>query len=113
MFNSIIKAAHAKPNEEICGIITKDFLVFADNISKNPRIHFEISPSIYFDIKIKSGIEISSVFHSHVLGSAEPSLADTEMSDNCLINYLIYSIITNEFCTYNPLLKQKKYFRSV
>lgn len=102
--DQIIKMSLRNPKEEICG-----FVVFKDNEEKVIQCKnkapekdklFLIGAKDFLNIKRKN--EILAVFHSHIIGTAEPSEFDLKMSEALCYPFIIYSIQQNEFNSHVP-----------
>ena len=57
------------------------------------------------DTNFINEIELLLIFHSHVVGCEKPSEFDEKSSENCCYPFLIYSINSEKFFLYEPLLK--------
>ncbi len=73
------------------------------NRSKNPEIFFMIDPYEY--LEFINEFKIISVFHSHLVGSEEPSEFDRKTSENCCLAFIIYSVCSEKFFIYEPQYK--------
>ena len=86
---------------ESCGVVhyangDLNFLK-CENLSDDPVHNFVIDASILIDYDVRY------VVHSHIKGSARPSINDTRNSDESCIPYLIYSIRDNDFYLYENI----------
>ena len=93
---------------ELCSIIgiNKDKKIIyreMQNKSKNPESYFIIDPYDY--LSFINEHECLLIFHSHLLGDESPSEFDKKTSENCCYPFLIYSVVTEKFCIYEPLYK--------
>tara|TARA_Y100000034_G_scaffold135598_1_gene208203 strand:- start:2264 stop:2626 length:363 start_codon:yes stop_codon:yes gene_type:complete len=95
-------------NCEICGLGVKNSLFFLKNIAPDKKTGFLVDPIDYFGIFNKSKIDFC--FHSHPEGSCNPSSMDIEMSQNALIDFLIFSVRDKKFSLYNPVREETIYF---
>lgn len=90
---------------ELCAMIGQDKagnIVYRQmqNRSKEPASYFMIDPYDYLQF-IKEYRPLG-VFHSHLVGSEEPSEFDVKTSENCCLAFLIYSVVTEKFFIYEP-----------
>ena len=104
--HKIKEMSHEHFKQEICGFLgydyeKKEFIVQKEeNIAKDPRSHFLISPLNYLLFKDSYGM--IAVFHSHIIGDETESEFDVKMSDNCCQPFLIYSLNTKKINIYTP-----------
>ena len=104
--HKIKEMSHENFKQEICGFLgydyeKKEFIVQKEeNIAKDPRSHFLISPLNYLLFKDSYGM--IAVFHSHIIGDETESEFDVKMSDNCCQPFLIYSLNTKKINIYTP-----------
>jgi proteasome lid subunit RPN8/RPN11 len=103
---AIQKVSHANHKIEICGIGNNKKLFFLKNISKTPKVRFEINPSDYFKI-LKNA---TFLFHSHCCGSAVPSEVDIFAAEEACLDSLIYSVPERSFSLYSSKFKKSIYF---
>ena len=103
---AIQKISLANHKIEICGIGNSKKLFFFKNISKTPKVRFEINPSDYFKI-LKNAVFL---FHSHCCGSAVPSEVDIFAAEEACLDSLIYSVPDRNFSLYNSKFKKCIYF---
>ena len=73
------------------------------NRSKNPDMYFIIDPYEY--LEFINDFKIISVFHSHLVGSEQPSEFDKKTSENCCLAFIIYSVCSENFFIYEPQYK--------
>lgn len=97
-YKEIIEHAESFPGEEVCGTVSLDKLLIAQvnkeiNESQNKNNSFIISTN-----KILNTENILGVYHSHPIGTADPSESDKKNSEEMCLPYLIYS---NEFKNFN------------
>lgn len=90
---------------EICALIGTDengkyCYRHMQNRSKSPESYFVIDPYDYLSFIMKRSC--FAVFHSHLMGSEEPSDFDVKTSENCCYPFLIYSVTTEKFFIYEP-----------
>ena len=92
---------------EICvliGVKMNKFVVkIVKNRSKDPSVLFYIDPYDYLNFINEN--ELLLIFHSHLVGCEKPSEFDEKSSENCCYPFLIYSINSEKFFLYEPLLK--------
>ena len=104
--HKIKEMSHEHFKQEICGFLgydyeKKEFIVQKEeNIAKDPRSHFLISPLNYLLFKDSYGM--IAIFHSHIIGDETESEFDVKMSDNCCQPFLIYSLNTKKINIYTP-----------
>ena len=104
--HKIKEMSHENFKQEICGFLgydyeKKEFIVQKEeNIAKDPRSHFLISPLNYLLFKDSYGM--IAIFHSHIIGDETESEFDVKMSDNCCQPFLIYSLNTKKINIYTP-----------
>lgn len=86
-------------DQEVCGILydKNDTLVFqpCENIAENNKISFLIDYSILIDYDVRY------IFHSHCIGSSNPSSTDKKCCEYLNIPFIIYSVKENTFSFYN------------
>ena len=89
------------PTQESCGIIVKENnllkFIACDNKSINPSCFFVIDSNIIIDY------DVEYIFHSHTIGSANPSIKDIRVSDELCIPFLIYSLKDDDFYLYDNI----------
>ena len=104
--HKIKEMSHENFKQEICGFLgydyeKKEFIIQKEeNIAKDPRSHFLISPLNYLLFKDSYGM--IAIFHSHIIGDETESEFDVKMSDNCCQPFLIYSLNTKKINIYTP-----------
>ena len=104
--HKIKEMSHEHFKREICGFLgydyeKKEFIIQKEeNIAKDPRSHFLISPLNYLLFKDSYGM--IAIFHSHIIGDETESEFDVKMSDNCCQPFLIYSLNTKKINIYTP-----------
>jgi proteasome lid subunit RPN8/RPN11 len=108
LFFKKIKNYCSSRNYECCGIATDKKLHFLENIHNNKRFFFQIPPESYFEIITKE--DISFIWHSHVLGSACPSSEDLDYAKEHRHFSLIYSVVDDNFCFFDPYCFKQVYF---
>lgn len=100
---SIKDQSLSKPNEEICGILylngEKIEIFPCQNIAEDPKRFFSISGENYFNCS-KLG-KIIAIYHSH-LNENDFSEFDKLNAEKHKINFIIYSIKTDDFYYYEP-----------
>lgn len=89
------------PDQECCGIIIKENnlnkFISCENKSLYPNESFVIGSHIIIDY------DVEYIFHSHTIGSANPSIKDMRVSEELCIPFLIYSLSCDEFYLYNNI----------
>ena len=92
--------------QEICGFLGFDessnkYVIKQEvNISPEPSSYFLMDPLRY--LLFKEEYKFIAVFHSHIIGTEEPSEFDIKMADNCCQPFLIYSLNTQKINIYQP-----------
>ena len=101
LLNTIKDYARLFNTQESCGLIVEKLsgvsFIECENLSENPKYHFEIDPKIFIENKVLY------VYHSHVNSSAKPSKLDKKMCDELCIPYLIYSLRDDDFYLYENI----------
>ena len=109
MYNFIQKLikAHAEyeKENECCGLIGLNNLkeiqvVPCENTHEQEENYFEISPKSF--IKKSKGLNILSIYHSHINFNSNPSEFDKVSSENWQLPFYIYSIKTKDFYLHFP-----------
>lgn len=106
LLEKISEASELSSSREICGFFgynpkTKRYIFQQENnISQDPQNYFSMDPYNY--LKFKERYDLLAVFHSHVIGDANPSEFDIKMSGVSCTPFLIYSINSKKFQIYCP-----------
>ena len=102
--DQIIKMSLQNPKEEICGFVVlkdnQEKVIQCKNKASEKDKLFLIGAKDFLNIKRKN--EILAVFHSHIMGTAEPSEFDLKMSEALCYPFIIYSIQQNKFNSHVP-----------
>ncbi len=102
----IKELCHKNLKQEICGFLgfnedSDEYIVKQEvNVSSEPFSYFLMDPLAYLLFKDK--YQFIAVFHSHIVGTEEPSEFDIKMADNCCQPFLIYSLNTQKINIYQP-----------
>jgi len=107
-FLSYIKRISSFHQEEICGLVAGNALLFVKNISPEPFSTFHVNPVKHLEVSRAKNIDFC--FHSHPGTSCKPSAADIELANNALISFLIFSPLEDRFAVYNPKREETIYF---
>ena len=98
--NQLLQLAQKSPEEEICGLISRDQRGFKKcypvvNVADDKKHFFALDPKGQIEA-IRSmreqGEELGAIFHSHPDSPALPSLADIEQHEYPGVLYLIISL---------------------
>lgn len=106
ILDKIIEASEISVSREICGYLGYDYknnyYVFQqeENSSPDPQNFFSMDPYNY--LKFRERYDLLAVFHSHVIGDANPSNFDIKMAGTACTPFLIYSINSKKFQIYCP-----------
>jgi len=97
--------AEYEKDNECCGLIGLNNLkeiqvVPCENTHFDKKKHFEISPKSF--IEKSKGLDVVSVYHSHVISEPNPSEYDKVSSENWCLPFYIYSLKTKEFFLHFP-----------
>ena len=95
-------------DSEICGVGARNSLFFLKNTATDKKTGFLVDPLDYFHLFNQSKLDFC--FHSHPEGSCEPSSMDVGMSQNALVDFLIFSVRDKKFSMYNPVSEETIYF---
>ena len=104
--NKVKELCEKNLRQEICGFLgfkeeTGEYIVKQEkNASPEPSSYFLIDPLAYLLFKEK--YKFIAIFHSHIVGTAEPSEFDIKMADNCCQPFIIYSLNTQKINIYEP-----------
>ncbi len=102
----LIKAhAEYEQENECCGLIGLNKMqelqvVPCKNVCFDKKRYFEISPKAF--IEKSEGLEVVSIYHSHLISSPRPSKFDKESSENWCLPFYIYSLKTESFYLHFP-----------
>ena len=100
--NQLLQLAQKSPEEEICGLISRDRRGFKKcypvvNVADDKKHFFALDPKEQIEA-IRSmrehGEELGAIYHSHPDSPALPSLADIEQHEYPGVLYLIISLGT-------------------
>ena len=97
--------ANYEENQECCGLIGlnqfKEIQVIpCENTHVDKVRCFEISPKAF--IEKSEGIDVVSIYHSHIISEARPSEYDKMSSENWCLPFYIYSVKTDNFFLHFP-----------
>jgi proteasome lid subunit RPN8/RPN11 len=100
--NQLLHLAQKSPDEEICGLISRDRQGFrhcypVPNQAGDRKRFFALDPKAQIDAMraMRSrGEELAAIFHSHPDSPPLPSLADVEQHEYPAVLYLIISLGT-------------------
>ena len=100
--NQLIYLAQKSPDEEICGLISRDSRGFRNcypvpNRAGDRKRFFALDPKAQIDAMRamrERGEELAAIFHSHPDSPPLPSLADVEQHEYPAVLYLIISLGT-------------------
>ena len=98
--NQLLQLAQKSPEEEICGLISRDQRGFKKcypvvNVADDKRHFFALDPKGQIEVMRsmrEQGEELGAIFHSHPDSPALPSLADIEQHEYPGVLYLIISL---------------------
>lgn len=102
IFNRLIQLAQNSPDEEICGLISRDHHGFKNcypivNIARDNKRFFMLDPqSQIAAIRLmrENGEELAAIYHTHPASPPLPSPADVEQHEYPDALYLIISLLT-------------------
>jgi len=100
--NKIIKLS-TESNEEVCGFLVgedKIEVIPIKNVARNKQESFQISATDFLFTEKK--YKTLAIYHSHPVGSEEPSEADKKASEVSCLPFVIYSKTANKFSIYEP-----------
>ena len=100
--NQLLHLAQKSPDEEICGLISRDSRGFRQcypvpNQAGDKKRFFALDPKAQIDAmrSMRShGEELAAIYHSHPDSPPLPSLADVEQHEYPAVLYLIISLGT-------------------
>lgn len=100
--NQLLHLAQKSPEEEICGLISRDRSGFrkcypVPNRAGDRKHFFALDPKAQIDAMRamrERGEELAAIFHSHPESPPLPSLADVEQHEYPAVLYLIISLGT-------------------
>jgi len=98
--NQLLQLAQKSPEEEICGLISRDQRGFKKcypvvNVADDKKHFFALDPKGQIEAirnMREQGEELGAIFHSHPDSPALPSLADIEQHEYPGVLYLIISL---------------------
>ena len=104
---AIVNHADQEPSKEVCGLLILDssrlYALPCPNVSPQPEKSFLMPPSAY-SAHYKNGT-LAGYYHSHHDLPERPSEADIKISENIKLPSVIYSRLTKQFFTYEPVGK--------
>ncbi len=100
--NQLLQLAQGSPDEEICGLISRDSSGFrkcypVPNRAADRRHFFTLDPGMQIDAlrtMREHGEELAAIYHSHPNSPAFPSPADVAQHEYPGVLYLIVSLST-------------------
>ncbi|MEK7206964.1 MAG: M67 family metallopeptidase [Pseudomonadota bacterium] len=100
--NQLLHLAQASPEEEVCGLISRDAQGFktcypVTNVARDTKRFFELDPKSQIDAirtMRDSGEELAAIYHSHPDAPPLPSLTDIQQHEYPGVLYLIISLNT-------------------
>ena len=100
--NQLLQLAQKSPDEEICGLISRDSRGFRQcypvpNQASDRKHFFALEPKAQIDAMRamrERGEELAAIFHSHTDSPPQPSPADVEQHEYPALLYLIISLGT-------------------
>jgi proteasome lid subunit RPN8/RPN11 len=100
--NQLLQLAQKSPEEEICGLISRDQRGFKKfypvvNVADDKKHFFALDPKGQIEAMRsmrEHGEELGAIYHSHPCSPALPSLADIEQHEYPGVLYLIISLGT-------------------
>ena len=100
--NQVLHLAQKSPEEEICGLISRDQRGFKKcypivNVAEDKKHFFALDPKGQIEamrIMREHGEELAAIYHSHPDSPPQPSLADIEQHEYPGMLYLIISLGT-------------------
>lgn len=111
IFEKIIEYVKEDQEKERCGIIAGkegigEKVYFLKNISENPQMCYLIDPveqiKVFKEMR-NEGLELLSIFHSHIGAEPYPSKRDIELAYYPEAYYLIFSV-KGEYVEYSAFL---------
>ena len=98
--NQLLLLARKSPEEEICGLISRDRIGFkkcypVDNVATDKKHFFALDPKQQIEAMRRMrehGEELGAIYHSHPDSPPLPSRADIEQHDYPGVLYLIISL---------------------
>lgn len=90
--DEIIEIAEANPTQEVCGYVLGDRLIQCQNLADDPKEEFKLS----------APDEASCVWHSHVNGTIDFSVADIKASKWESHPYFLYCVGTGRTQYFDP-----------
>ena len=102
LVNQLLRLAQKSPEEEICGLISRDRRGFRKcypvvNVADDKKHFFALDPKGQIDAMRsmrEHGEELAAIYHSHPDSPPLPSLADIEQHEYPGVLYLIISLGT-------------------
>jgi len=98
ILDQIREISKQKTNQEVCGIVYKCagalHTLGCKNLSDKKQTSFILNPRVLVDY------DVMYIFHSHCIGSCDPSPYDKKCCEELCIPFIIYSIRDNEFYLY-------------
>lgn len=100
--NQLLHLAQKSPDEEICGLISRDSRGFRNcypvpNQAGDKKHFFALDPRAQIDVMRamrEHGEELAAIYHSHPLSPPFPSPTDVERHEYPDVLYLIISLAT-------------------
>ena len=100
--NQLLQLAQKSPEEEICGLISRDQRGFKKcypvvNVANDKKHFFALDPKGQIEAMRsmrEHGEELAAIYHSHPDSLAQPSLTDIEQHEYPGVLYLIISLGT-------------------
>jgi proteasome lid subunit RPN8/RPN11 len=98
ILDQIREISKQKNDQEVCGVIFEGegatHVIECENLSQNKKTSFILNPKVLIDY------DVVCVFHSHCIGSCDPSPYDKKCCEELCIPFIIYSIRDNDFYLY-------------
>jgi proteasome lid subunit RPN8/RPN11 len=100
--NQLLQLAQKSPEEEICGLISRDQRGFKKcypvvNVADDKKHFFALDPKGQIEamrVMREHGEELAAIYHSHPDSPPQPSLTDIEQHEYPGVLYLIISLGT-------------------